>query len=54
MKTRTLIANEKLTAFRNFPTVFDQCPFSKVRTRNTISSEAGIFSRDGPSSRCKW
>jgi len=53
MKTRTPIANERLTAWRNSPTVFDQCPFSKVRTHNIISSEAGIFSRDGPSSCCK-
>jgi len=53
MKTRTLIANEKLTAWRNSPTVFDRRPFSKVRAHNTISSEAGIFSRDGPSCCCK-
>jgi len=53
MKTRTVIANERLTAWRNSPKVFDQYPLSKVRTHNVISSEAGIFSRDGPSPRCK-
>ncbi len=53
MKTPSLIADEKLTASRIPPVVFDQHVLSLTGTNNILSSEAGIFSRDGPAFRCK-
>jgi hypothetical protein len=53
MKTSSLIADKRLTASRISPIVFDQYPLSIVRPGHILSLEAGIFSRDGPLSRCK-
>jgi hypothetical protein len=53
MKTNSLISDEKLTASRTSPLVFTQHILLLVRTNQMLSSEAGIFSRDGPFSLSK-
>jgi hypothetical protein len=53
MKTSLLIADEKLTASRISPEVFDQSILSSARPSNVLSLKAGIFSRDGPLPRRK-
>ena len=48
MKTCLLIIDEKLTASGISPLVFERYPLKKNFSFNIISSQAGIFSRDGP------
>ena len=53
MKTSSLIIDEKLTAFKISPVVFDQRILLSARPSNVLSVTAGIFTRDGPSPCCK-
>jgi hypothetical protein len=53
MKTRLLIADEKLTAFEAPPIDFEPRILSIVITNNIVSITGAIFSRDGPLPCCK-